>query len=322
MGNMNSRSVGYRGWNPQGTASTTGGFPRPTGTPIALAADTSSLRKSRYKAGEKISYEGLVLRVGGTDVTGACSLAPAEGTPFPRDEKRMTVTATYSTPNGQTSTATFELSRRRGVLLPIAIVLLAAAAIVAGLFAAGIIPWGEADKGETGTYLIPQGDMTDEEAQALVNEMAEKSRITVSVAPNMLLTDDNKLRVNFIVPEGNNGLAERLEVTQGDVLVAKTGVVKPGYGVEYLDVSQRPEVGPAIATVYAVRDDTEVDTGNPISVDVQIVLPGFQAGQAAAEQAPIEPTDGQVAAGQDNGQGVAGQAAIEQVNGQAIAEQG
>ena len=123
-------------------------------------------------------------------------------------------------------------------------------------------------EGETGSYLIPKGDMSDEEAQRMLDEMTEKSRITVSLAPEMRLRDNGDMRVNLVVPEGNNGLSERLEVEQDGRVVYRSGVVPPGNRLEWGSNSQAHE-GDATATVYAVQD--EADFGNPVSVEVTIV---------------------------------------------------
>lgn len=234
--------------------------------------------KKEYKAGEKIQYEGVTILCDGKDVTPSCSFEPAPGTPYDRSEKSIAATATYVTDNGTSSSVAFELRRKGNRLVPLFVCLGVIVASLAAIVVANpdvmASLFGKKED-DTGAYLIPKGDMTDEEAQALVNEMAAKSRITINLAPNMRISDEKGLRVNFIVPEGNNGLSERLEVTQGDKVIAKTGIIEPGYMVEWIEVDRQPEEGPAVATVYAVSDES--DTGNPVSVEVQIVGPDFVA---------------------------------------------
>jgi hypothetical protein len=70
-------------------------------------------------------------------------------------------------------------------------------------------------------------------------------------------------------------LSERFELYQGEKLIARTGVIEPGYGIEWAEIMDSPEVGPAVATVYAVRDGA--DSGNPVSVEVEVVPYGFVA---------------------------------------------
>ena len=124
-------------------------------------------------------------------------------------------------------------------------------------------------KGDTGVRLIPQGEMTRQEAQALVDERAESSRMTVSLSPSMRLREDGSLRPNFIVEEPNNGLSERIEIEQDGQVVYASGPVAPGYEIEWCQApAARP--GSAIATVYAL-DDEGNDRGNPVSVELEIV---------------------------------------------------
>ena len=134
----------------------------------------------------------------------------------------------------------------------------------------GALGWQIArPQGDSGVRLIPQGDMTSEEAQALIDEQAESSRMTVSLSPSMRLRDDGSLRPNFIVEEPNNGLSERLEIEQGGQVVYSSGAVAPGYGIEWCQ-APAARAGSAIATVHAL-DEQGRDKGNPVSVEIEIV---------------------------------------------------
>ena len=124
-------------------------------------------------------------------------------------------------------------------------------------------------KGDTGAYIIPQGGMSSEEAQSLVDSQAEESRINVSVAPSMALKSDGSLRVNFLVEEPNNGWFERLEIEQDGRVVYASGAVAPGYGIEWCQ-PEEVHAGPAVATVHAL-DNSGSDIGNPVSVEVEVV---------------------------------------------------
>ena len=128
---------------------------------------------------------------------------------------------------------------------------------------------------DTGSVLIPQGGMTDEEAQALVDEQAKNGRITISIAPTPQIDADGNLRVNFIVPAPNQGLSERLEIMQGGNVVYESGAVDPGYMIEWASAPQ-VVAGPAVATVYAVSD-AGADVGNPVSVEIEVVEAGEHA---------------------------------------------
>ena len=219
--------------------------------------------KTAYKPGEEISYSGARFEMpNGRDVTSQVKFSVFEGSAFKKNVKTQEVIVSYKDEGGLYETK-LEL-RRKVNLWPVALVSLLVAVTGAFLLIALLsLP----AQGDTGSYIIPKEQMSDEEAQEMLDEMAEKSRITVSLAPNMRLTEDGQLRVNFIVMEPNNGLSERLEVEQDGAVVYRSGVVSPGNMIEWCQ-SQGAHAGSAIATVYAVSG--EDDTGNPVSVEVQI----------------------------------------------------
>ena len=123
-------------------------------------------------------------------------------------------------------------------------------------------------RGEDGTFIIPQGSMTDDEARTMLDRQVESSRITVSLRPKPELSD-GLLHVNFVVVPDNNGFSERLEIEQDGRVVYASGVVDPEHIVEWA-AAPAAHVGAATATVYAV-DDAGNDFGNPVSVEVEVV---------------------------------------------------
>ena len=127
--------------------------------------------------------------------------------------------------------------------------------------------WGGDAGGDTGSYLIPQGTMSDEEARAMLDRQAELSRITVSIRPVQELVDD-QLHMNFVVPAGNNNFSERLEIEQDGRIVYRSGIVEPEHVIEWGDVAGA-HAGAATATIYAVDADG-FDFGNPVSVEIEI----------------------------------------------------
>ena len=147
------------------------------------------------------------------------------------------------------------------VVLPLLLVALAAALLCG---------WWVASQpaGDTGSRVYPLGDMTEEEARAMLDRQTDASRITVSLRPKPELAD-GKLHVNFLVPSGNNSFAERLEVVQDGACVYRSGVVEPEHAVTWGD-APGAHPGSATATVYAV-DGSGNDFGNPVSVEVEIV---------------------------------------------------
>ena len=123
--------------------------------------------------------------------------------------------------------------------------------------------------GDTGSRIIPQGDMTTEEAQQMLDETVEKNRITVSLSPNPTLDESTgSLRINFIVVPDNNGYAERVEIEQDGSVVYASGIVQPGYKIEWADAPTAHE-GAAVATVFAV-DANGNDCGNPVSAEIVV----------------------------------------------------
>lgn len=220
--------------------------------------------KMKYGAGERISFAGLTVAFDGVDVTNECVTSVKEGTPFPIDERRLDVEVKHE-PSGKTIVLT--LKRKRKLLIPILIGLLVAALVGAGIWMFTHPAEQKFPEGETGSYIIPKGNMSDEDAQKMLDEMTEKSRITVSIAPDMKLKDNGDLRVNLVVPEGNNGLSERLEIEQDGRVVYRSGVVSPGHVLEWGSNSSA-HTGTATATIYAIQSDA--DFGNPVSVEVNI----------------------------------------------------
>ena len=219
--------------------------------------------KVAYWAGEEISYSGARFAApDGKDVTHKVTYSVAEGSAFKKAVKTQEVVVRYEGESGPCAT-TILLRRKTGLWLAVLGGLLVTAAGTCLWFALSILP----AQGDTGSYLIPKEQMSDEEAQEMLDDMAEKSRITVSLAPSMRLAEDGRLRVNFIVMEPNNGLSERLEVEQDGAVVYRSGVVEPGNMIEWCQ-SHGAHVGNATATVYAVSGES--DTGNPVSVEVQI----------------------------------------------------
>ena len=146
--------------------------------------------------------------------------------------------------------------------------LLAAVLLCLMAAAGGLLAWFALQPaGDTGSYLIPQGTMSDEQAQQMLDEQADKSRIQVSLRPVQELKD-GKLHVNFVVAADNNGFAERLEIVQDGLLVYASGIVQPNHTLSWVE-APAAHPGDATATVYAVGDNGE-DFGNPVSVEVSI----------------------------------------------------
>lgn len=238
----------------------------------------SQPHKKSYGPGEPISYSGArFLLPDGKDVTAYVTYSIEELSAYRADAKTQEVCVKYTDEHQKDFETSFTIKRRPNLVLALIVALLAASV---GLGIVGFIYFhDQPEKGDTGSYIIPKGEMSDEQAQEMLDDMTERSRIKISVAPKMRLKENGMLRVNFIVEEPNNGLSERIELEQGGRVVYSSGVVQPGYMVEW-GQSEGAVEGEAVATVYAVRDG--IDTGNPTSVEVEIVG-GGTGGSAAGE---------------------------------------
>lgn len=121
---------------------------------------------------------------------------------------------------------------------------------------------------DTGSAIIPMGNMTQTQAQAMLDEQTEQSRIHISIAPKPVLTTNGELQVNLIVPEENNGYSERLVIEQDGKVVYESGVIRPGHVLEWARDVQA-HAGRATAVIWAV-DGNGSDHGNPVAVEIEI----------------------------------------------------
>ena len=117
-------------------------------------------------------------------------------------------------------------------------------------------------------HVIPQGTMSDAQAQEYVDTRAEQSRIMINIAPEMVM-EDGRVRLAFVVAGENNGLSERLEITQNGKVTFASEILEPGNELLWAD-AQDLSLGSAIATIYAV-DDGGKDFGSAVNVEVKIV---------------------------------------------------
>ena len=198
-------------------------------------------KKRTYSPGESLDFSGLSIWREGIDVTNECTYKPPAGTKWGNDDCKTTVRAAFTNEE-----CTFELKRRRHLLIPFLVVLLVAA--IGG--GAGTVWWA-----------------INQTAQNLNDDENGYGRINVSLASDMSLVEGGALRVNFIVTEPNNGFSERLEVEQDGQVVYRSAVVDPGYKLEWGQTSGA-KPGAAVAAVYAVKNG--MDIGAPTRVEVEI----------------------------------------------------
>lgn len=231
----------------------------------------------RYRAGEEISFEGIAFSFEGRPVpVDAVLLSVPEGETWKRGDKSLDVVARY-----EEYEAVFTLRRKRRVLVPL-LLFLVAALIAAGAFF--LFPHEPVSEPDTGSRIYDGLGMSDDEIRAELQRQVDEGMMTVSVSPEPVLSDDGYLRINFIVPEDNNGISERCEIVQGDAVIYASGYVEPGYGIEWAYV---PDAVPGSALVrVAATDKDGRGVGIPASVGIEIMAAADAAAVAEPEPEP------------------------------------
>lgn len=154
--------------------------------------------------------------------------------------------------------------KRRRKCIGVAL-LFVALVLVIGVF----VWWLSVPRVAAGSRIIPTFTSDVNEAQAVLDDYAQQSRITVSLIPYPSFDEETgTLALNFVVSDENNGFAERFVIEQEGQIVYESECVQPGYALETIE-APRIHVGQATATVYAV-DEQGNDCGNPIAVELDI----------------------------------------------------
>ena len=159
------------------------------------------------------------------------------------------------------------IRKQRPRISMIALIALLAVIASACVLYAFNAPQGNAS--DTGSAIIPMGTMTQAQAQAMLDEQTEQSRIHISIAPKPQIAEDGSLQVNLIVPEENNGYAESLAIEQDGQVVYESGTVQPGHVLEWAHETNAHR-GAATAIIRAVDADGNIH-GNPVAVEIEIV---------------------------------------------------
>lgn len=107
------------------------------------------------------------------------------------------------------------------------------------------------------------------EIQDELNRQAEESRMTISVAPKVELKD-GKARVN-VVNTNDNKFNQTFTLEQDGKEIYKSGIIKSGEKVEWCDADGLKAGTNATITVQAVDKESGKPSGNPQSVDVEVV---------------------------------------------------
>lgn len=148
----------------------------------------------------------------------------------------------------------------------IIIVILAIACIAAG----GYMMWkSQQPVTDPGATIQTYDGKSDKEIQDELNRQAEESRMTISVAPKVELKD-GKARVN-VVNTNDNKFNQTFTLEQDGKEIYKSGIIKSGEKVEWCDADGLKAGTNATITVQAVDNESGKPSGNPQSVDVEVV---------------------------------------------------
>lgn len=148
----------------------------------------------------------------------------------------------------------------------IIIVILAIICIAAG----GYMMWkSQQPVTDPGATIQSYDGKSDKDIQEELNRQAEQSRMTISVAPKVQLKD-GKARVNVVNTKGNK-FNQTFTLTQNGKQIYKSGIIKVGEKVEWCNANGLKEGVNATLTVQAVDKKSGKPSGNPQSVDVEVV---------------------------------------------------
>lgn len=156
--------------------------------------------------------------------------------------------------------------RRRKI--PIIILLILALLLAC---AGGFMLWKSTQRDvDPGATIQETSGKTTKEIQEELDEIANKSRMTISVAPTVQLKD-GRGRVNV----EDNKFNQTFTLSQDGKDVYTSGIVKCGQKVEWCDAEGLHE-GTATLTVQAMDKKTDKAYGNPQSVEVKVTEDAVQ----------------------------------------------
>lgn len=186
------------------------------------------------------------------------------------------VAETTTAPSGGAKIVGHE--KRTGfVVVAVIVVLAAALGVWAYLYSAGSQSAHATERThENTTHIIAQGDMSDKEAQAMLDEQARSSQIIASVAKEVKIDESGRLRLNMRVIDGEdasnpgyvNNLDQRIWVVQDDAVIYESDIVKRGNTLEWTTPTEATP-GIAYAHIQGVTEDGN-DSGNAIVIPVTI----------------------------------------------------
>ena len=121
---------------------------------------------------------------------------------------------------------------------------------------------------DSGATITSYENKSREEIQADLDRRVQESRMTISVNAQAQLKN-GKVRVNVINDEDNK-FSQSFTLKQDDNTLYESGIIEPGKTVEYCDAPDA-HAGAAIVTIQAHDKDTGDASGNPQSVEINIV---------------------------------------------------
>lgn len=137
--------------------------------------------------------------------------------------------------------------------------------------AGGFMLWKSTQRDvDPGATIQETSGKTTKEIQEELDEIANKSRMTISVAPAVQLKD-GRARVNV----EDNKFNQTFTLSQDGKDVYTSGIVKCGQKVEWCDAEGLHE-GTATLTVQAMDKKTDKAFGNPQSVEVKVTEDAVQ----------------------------------------------
>lgn len=163
-----------------------------------------------------------------------------------------------------------EKDERRRMIPIIILLILALLLACAGSFMLWKSTQRDVDPGAT---IQETSGKTTKEIQEELDEIANKSRMTISVAPTVWLKD-GRARVNVVNVEDNK-FNQTFTLSQDGKDVYTSGIVKCGQKVEWCDAEGLHE-GTATLTVQAMDKKTDKAYGNPQSVEVKVTEDAVQ----------------------------------------------
>ena len=157
-----------------------------------------------------------------------------------------------------------EKDKRRRKIPIIVLLILALLLACAG----GFMLWKSMQQDvDPGATIQETSGKTTMEIQEELDEIANSSRMTISVAPAVQI-EDGRARVNVVNVDGNR-FNQTFTLSQDGKQVYASGIVECGKKVEWCDAEGLHE-GTATITVQAVDKATGKAYGNPQSVEVEI----------------------------------------------------